>query len=58
MIVIYVNHLIFIKFDLTIIFWLNYFLNEQFEINNLNLCIYYFDMKIFENKRFKLLILN
>jgi hypothetical protein len=33
-------------------------LNERFEMYNLNSWIYYFDMMIFKNRRFKLLILN
>jgi hypothetical protein len=58
MIVIYVNDLIFKKFNFAIIFWLRNVLNDRFEMNNLNSCIYYFDMMIFRNRRFKLLILN
>jgi hypothetical protein len=58
MIVIYVNDLIFTKFDFAIIFWLKNVLNERFEINDLNSCIYYFDIMIFKNRRLRLLILN
>jgi hypothetical protein len=58
MIVIYVNDLIFTKFDSTIIFWLKNVLNERFEMNDLHLCIYYFDMMIFRIRRLKLLFLN
>jgi hypothetical protein len=58
MIVIYVNDLIFTKFDSTIIFWLKNVLNKRFEMNDLNLCIYYFDMMIFKIRRLKLLFLN
>jgi hypothetical protein len=58
MIVIYVNDLIFTKFDRAIIFWLKNALNERFEMNDLSSCIYYFDMMIFKNRRLKLLILN
>jgi hypothetical protein len=57
-IVIYVNDLIFTKFDLAIIFWLKNVLNERFEMSDLNSCIYYFDMMIFKNRRLKFLILN
>jgi hypothetical protein len=52
MIVIYVNDLIFTEFDFAIIFRLKNALND------LKLCIYYLDMKIFKNRRLKLLILN
>jgi hypothetical protein len=58
MIVIYVNDLIFTKFDFAIIFRLKNALNERFEMSDLMLCIYYFDMKIFKDRRLKLLILN
>jgi hypothetical protein len=58
MIVIYVNDLIFTKFDSTIIFWLKNALNKRFEMNNLNSCIYYFDIMIFKIRRLKLLFLN
>jgi hypothetical protein len=58
MIIIYVNDLIFAKFDLSITFWLKNALHERFEIKNLKLCIYYFDMMIVKNRCLKLLILN
>jgi hypothetical protein len=58
MIVIYVNDLIFTKFDSTIIFWLKNALNERFEMSDLNSCIYYFDMMIFRIRRLKFLFLN
>jgi hypothetical protein len=58
MIVIYVNDLIFTKFDRAIIFWLKNALNEWFEMSVLNSCIYYLDMMIFRNRRLKQLILN
>jgi hypothetical protein len=58
MIVIYVNDLIFTKFDFAIIFWLKNALHERFEINDLKSCIYYLDMMIVKNQRLKLLILN
>jgi hypothetical protein len=58
MIVIYVNHLIFIEFDFAIIFWLKNVLNKRFEMSDLNSCIYYLDMMIFRNRRLKLLNLN
>jgi hypothetical protein len=58
MIIIYVNDLIFTKFDRAIICWLKNVLNEWFEISDLNSCIYYLDMMIFRNRRLKLLILN
>jgi hypothetical protein len=58
MIVIYVNDLIFTKFDFAIIFRLKNALNERFKMSDLKFCIYYFDMKIFKNRRLKLLILN
>jgi hypothetical protein len=58
MIVIYVNDLIFTKFDSTIIFWLKNVLNERFEMNDLNSCIYYLNMMIFKIQRLKLLFLN
>jgi hypothetical protein len=58
MIVIYVNDLIFIKFDLAIISRLKNVLNERFEMNDLEFCIYYLDMNIFKNRRLKLLTLN
>jgi hypothetical protein len=58
MIVIYVNDLIFTKFNLAAIFWFKNVLNERFEMSDLNLCIYYLDMMIFRNRRLKQLILN
>jgi hypothetical protein len=58
MIVIYVNDLIFTRFDSTIIFRLKNVLNEWFEMSDLNLCIYYFDMMIFKIRRLKSLFLN
>ncbi len=58
MIVIYVNDLIFTKLNLAIIFWLRNVLNDRFEMNDLDSCIYYLDMMIFRNRRFKLLIVN
>jgi hypothetical protein len=58
MIVIYVNDLIFTKFDSTIIFWSKNVLNEHFKMNDLNSCIYYLDMMIFKIRRLKLLFLN
>ncbi len=58
MIVIYVNDLIFTKFNLATIFWLKNVLNERFEMNDLNSCIYYLDMMIFRNRNLKQLILN
>ncbi len=58
MIVIYVNDLIFTKFDRAIIFWLKKALNERFEMSDLSSCIYYLDMMIFKNRRFKRLFLN
>jgi hypothetical protein len=58
MIVIYVNDLIFTKFNLAIIFWLQNALNERFEMSDLNSCIYYLDMMIFKNRNLKQLILN
>jgi hypothetical protein len=58
MIVIYVNDLIFTKFDSTIISRLKNVLNERFEMSDLNSCIYYLDMMIFKIRRFKLLFLN
>jgi hypothetical protein len=58
MIIIYVNDLIFTKFNLVTIFWLKNVLNKRFEMNNLNSCIYYFDMIIFKNRNLKQLILN
>jgi hypothetical protein len=58
MIVIYVNDLIFTKFNFAIIFWLKNALNDRFEMSDLNSCIYYLDMMIFRNRRLKLLILN
>ncbi len=58
MIVIYVNDLIFTKFNFATIFWLKNVLNERFKMNDLNSCTYYLDMMIFKNRRFKQLILN
>jgi hypothetical protein len=58
MIVIYVNDLIFTKFNFAIIFQLTNVLNKRFEMSDLKLCIYSFDMKIFKNRHLKLLILN
>jgi hypothetical protein len=58
MIVIYVNDLIFTKFNLATIYKLKNVLNERFEINDLNSCIYYLDMMIFKNRNLKQLILN
>jgi uncharacterized protein YqgQ len=58
MIDLYVNDLIFTKFNLAAIFWLKNVLNESFEINDLDSCIYYFDMMIFRNRSLRQLILN
>ncbi len=58
MIVIYVNDLIFTKFNFATIFWLKNVLNERFEMSDLNSCIYYLDMMIFRNRNLKQLILN
>jgi hypothetical protein len=58
MIIIYVNDLIFTKFDLAIIFWLKNALHERFEMNDLKSCIYYFDMMIVKIDVSELLILN
>jgi hypothetical protein len=58
MIVIYVNDLIFTKFDFAIIFWLKNVLHERFEMSDLKSCIYYLDMMIVKNRRLRLLILN
>jgi hypothetical protein len=58
MIVIYVNDLIFTELNLATIFWLKNVLNDRFEMSDLNSCIYYLDMMIFRNRRFRLLILN
>jgi hypothetical protein len=58
MIIIYVNDLIFTKLDFAIIFKLKNVLNERFEMSDLELCIYYLNMKIFKNRRLRLLILN
>jgi hypothetical protein len=56
MIIIYVNDLIFTKLNFAVIFWFKNALNERFEMSDLNLCIYYLDMMIFKNRRFKQLI--
>jgi hypothetical protein len=53
MIIIYVNDLILTKLNLATIFWLKSVLNERFEMNDLNSCIYYFDMMIFKNWNLK-----
>jgi hypothetical protein len=53
MIVIYVNDLIFTKLNFATIFWLKNVLNERFEMSDLSLCIYYFDMMIFRNRNLK-----
>jgi hypothetical protein len=58
MIVIYVNNLIFTKFNLAAIFWFKNALNKRFEMSDLDSCIYYFNMMIFKNRRLKQLILN
>ncbi len=58
MIIIYVNDLIFTKLDLVVISRLKNALNERFEMSDLKLCIYFLDMKIFKNRRLRLLILN
>jgi hypothetical protein len=58
MIIIYVNDLIFTKHDSTIISRLKNVLNERFEMNDLNSCIYYLNMMIFKIRCFKLLFLN
>jgi hypothetical protein len=58
MIVIYVNDVIFTRFNLATIFWLKNVLNERFEMNDLNFCMYYLDMMIFKNRNLKQLILN
>ncbi len=53
MIIIYVNDLIFTKLNLAAIFRFKHVLNERFEINDLNSCIYYLDIMIFKNRHFK-----
>jgi hypothetical protein len=58
MIIIYMNDLIFTRFNFAAIFRLKNALNERFEMNDLNSCIYYFDMMIFKNRNLKQLILN
>jgi hypothetical protein len=58
MIIIYVNDLIFTRLNLATIFWLKNVLNERFEMNDLDSCIYYLDMMIFKNWNLKQLILN
>jgi hypothetical protein len=58
MIVIYVNDLIFMKLNFAAIFRFKNALNERFEMNDLNSCIFYLDMMIFKNRRLKQLILN
>jgi hypothetical protein len=58
MIVIYVNDLIFTKFNLATIFWLKNVLNERFKMSDLDFCIYYLNMMIFKNWNLKQLILN
>jgi hypothetical protein len=58
MIIIYVNDLIFTKHNFAIIFWLKNSFNDWFDMSSFNSCIYYFDMMIFRNWRYKLLILN
>jgi hypothetical protein len=58
MIVIYLNDLILTEFNLAIIFWLKNALNDQFEMSDLDSCIYYLDMMISRNRRLRLLILN
>jgi hypothetical protein len=58
MIVIYVNDLISTEFDFAIISRLKNALNERFEMSDLRFCTYYLDMKIFRNRRLKLLALN
>jgi hypothetical protein len=58
MIIIYVNDLIFTKFNFAAIFQFKNILNERFEISDLNSCIYYLDIMIFKNRRLKRLILN
>jgi hypothetical protein len=58
MIIIYVNDLIFTKLNFVAIFQLKNVLNERFEMNDLNSCIYYLNMMIFKNRHFKQLILN
>jgi hypothetical protein len=58
MIVIYVNDLIFTELNLATIFKLKNVLNDRFEMSDLDSCIYYLDMMIFKNRRFKQLILN
>jgi hypothetical protein len=58
MIVIYVNDLIFTKFNLASIFWLKNVLHERFEMSDLRSCIYYLDMMIVKNRCLRLLFLN
>jgi hypothetical protein len=58
MIIIYMNDLILIKLNFAAIVWLKNVLNERFEMNDLNSCIYYLDMMIFKNRNLKQLILN
>jgi hypothetical protein len=57
-IVIYVNDLIFTKFNFATIFWLKNALNKRFEMSDLDSCTYYLDMMIFKNRYLKQLILN
>jgi hypothetical protein len=53
MIVIYVNDLNFTRFNLAAIVWLKNALNDRFEINDLDSCIYYLNMMIFKNWNLK-----
>jgi hypothetical protein len=46
------------ELNFAIIFWLKNVLNDRFEMSDLDSCIYYLDMMIFNNRRLKQLILN
>ncbi len=58
LIIIYVDDLIIINFDLIIIIVLKHVLNQYFEINDLNFCIFYFDIIIFKNRNLRKLIFH
>ncbi len=58
LIIIYVNDLIMINFDLIIINVLKHVLSQRFEMSDLDFCTFYFDMMIFRNRNLRKLILD
>ncbi len=57
-IIIYVDDLIMTNLDSIAIKTLKHSLNQRFEMNNFDFCIFYFDMIIFRKREFQKLIFD